>query len=79
MLRVIVAGCAIVVLAAVGAWFLAWNNCLNLLSEHREFVYFCGHNTMLQLVPLFFLLVVVLTLLLGISVSLWKARRSSRR
>ncbi len=76
-MRVIVAIFAIVGLAAICAWLLAWNNCVNLLPGHLEFDYFCGHNAPLQLVPLFFLLIALFAFLYGIVVRRWKARRSS--
>jgi hypothetical protein len=63
--------------AALGAWLLAWNNCVNILPGRREFDYFCGHNAPLQLVPLFVLLLVLLIFVFGAIARRWKARRSS--
>jgi hypothetical protein len=66
-MRVIVATLGIICLAAICAWLLAWNNCLNLLPGHRGFDYFCGHNALLQVVPLFFLLLVIFAVLSGMN------------
>jgi uncharacterized membrane protein YhaH (DUF805 family) len=76
-MRVMVAALGIIGLAAICAWLLAWNNCLNLLPGHSGFDYFCGHNALLQVVPLFFLLLVLLAFFSGIIVRRWKTRRSS--
>jgi uncharacterized membrane protein YhaH (DUF805 family) len=78
-MRVIVTAFGIIGLAAICAWLLAWNNCLNLLPGHSGFDYFCGHNALLQVVPLFFLLLVLFAFFSGIIVRRWKMRRSSGR
>jgi hypothetical protein len=62
-----------ILLAAIGAWLLAWNNCVNLLPGHRAFDYFCGHNALIQILPLFFLLLVAFILLSGAIARRWKA------
>jgi uncharacterized membrane protein YhaH (DUF805 family) len=76
-MRVIVAALATIGLAAICAWLLAWNSCLNLLPGHSGFDYFCGHNALLQVVPLFFLLLVIFAFLSGIIVRRWKNSRST--
>lgn len=67
----------VILSAALGAWLLAWNNCVNLLPGRSEFDYFCGHNALLQILPLFLLLLVVFSLLAGAIARRWRARRSA--
>lgn len=76
-MRIIVATLTIILLAATCAWLLAWNNCINILPGRSAFDYFCGHNALLQIFPLFFLLLVVFASLSGLIVRRWRARRSS--
>jgi hypothetical protein len=77
-MRVILATLGIIGFSAICAWLLAWNNCLNLLPGHSGFDYFCGHNALLQVVPLFLLLLALFACLSGIVVRR-KTRRSSGR
>lgn len=65
-----------VALAAICAWFLAWNSCVNLLPGHRAFDFLCGHNAPLQIVPMFFLLLILFAFLSLIISRRWKVRRS---
>ena len=78
-MRVIVAILGVIGMAAVGAWLIAWNNCVNLMPAHPQIDYLCGHNIGLQLIPLFFLLSIVFAIFAGIVAHRLKKRRSSSR
>ena len=75
---VIVAILGIIGLAAIGAWLLAWNNCLNVLRGPQLDI-FCGHNIPLQLIPLFFLLLVLFVILAVVILRLRPRRRAHER
>jgi ribose/xylose/arabinose/galactoside ABC-type transport system permease subunit len=74
-MRVIVAALATIGSAGISAWLLAWNNCVNLLPGRPQFDVFCGHNVLLQLVPLFFLLLILFAIFAGIILRQLKRRR----
>jgi hypothetical protein len=62
-----------IVLAGICAWFLALNTCLNLLNGFRAFDFLCGHNVLLQVLPLFVLFIVLFTVLSRILARRWSA------
>jgi hypothetical protein len=53
----------VLVMSAVGAWIVAVSTCNHLLIGTRSFDFVCGHNAPLQLVPSFFLFLIVFSLL----------------
>ena len=70
-MRLVVFTVLTIALAAACAWFSALGTCSNLLSGARAFDFFCGHNVLLQVIPLFVLFTVLFTVLSRVLARRW--------